>query len=729
MMNFVLLCGALMNASPGETWPAFRGSGNSISDAQNLPLVWSNDEAVAWTIELPGYGQSSPVVWNERIFVTSALGDDKAKVALICIGLDSGEIVWSRSLASSQAAKINGYISVAAPTPAVDENRVYAFFETGDLIAYSHEGEQIWQRSLTDDYGPFLGNHGLGSSLAISPSTLFILVCHDGPSYLLAVDPSSGKTIWKAERPARVSWSSPIAADDGAPIVISSNGTCEAIDAKSGEQLWLVENLEGNTVPSATVTKELIVVGSSQPGFNLAIRRGGSGNVTNSHIRWRSGEATATFSSPLVYAGHVYMVNRTGVAFCLNAADGETVWKHRLGGSCWASPLGACGRVYFFEKSGKTSVVAAGPELQVLATNEFPNEDRVYGVAAVNNTLILRTGKTLTRIGHGVDQKEHRPAQATSKGQELHSSRTTLPDLPRAITSFGATVDNGWLYVYGGHFGTPHHYSAAGQSNALWRLNLQQPESWEQVATGPKLQGLALVAHGGSLYRVGGFTARNKEEEDKDLWSRADFARFDTASRDWHQLPPLPVAGSSFDAVVVEDKLYVAGGWAMRGKDEDAVWHDSAHVVDLSTAELTWQELPTTPFHRRAVSLGSLRGKIYVIGGIGPDGKTTTRTAIFDPTANRWSEGPSIPGDDMEGFGTACDTVGDQLLVSTISGNLLRLAEDGKSWQVVKKLNDARFFHQMLPLDSSRLMLIAGANMESGKFSSIEVTAVDDQQH
>ncbi len=724
--TFLLLAlGAAVSAGPGDTWPAFRGSGNSISDAADLPLEWSDDAGIAWTAALPGYGQSSPVVWKNRVFVTSAIGAKKENVAVACVDLLTGKLRWSKTFQSTQPGEVNGYISVAAPTPAVDERRVYAFFETGNLVALDHDGEVVWQRSLVGDFGPFQGQHGLGASLALTADAVLALVCHDGPSYLLAADKATGKTLWKTERPTEVSWSSPIVDDAGGgavQIVVSSNGTCEAHDAKTGKQLWLVDGLEGNTVPSATVTKDLVVVGSSQIGANLAIRRGGNGNVTASHVAWRSDGATATFSSPLVYRDQVYLVSRAGVAYCLDVASGKTVWTRRIGGSCWASPIGADGRVYFFGKSGETTVVAAGPELKVLAENALNVEDRVYGVAAVNGAFVIRTGTKLIRIGGTVQKQEQDAADAKAAGP---GAKNEFPALPKAITSFGAATVGDWLYTYGGHYGTAHHYSEAGQSNLLQRVNVKNPKAWETIATGPKLQGLAVVSYDGALYRVGGFTARNAQEEDQDLWSTADFARFDPASGKWQELPPMPEPRSSFDATMIGSRLYVVGGWAMHGKGIDADWLDSAYVVDLAQPELKWEPLPKAPFKRRAVSLASHDGKVFVIGGMQPDGKATTKTAIFDPQRNEWSEGPALPGEAMEGFGTDSCELDSRLYVSTMSGKLLRLAADGKSWEVAHKLRDARFFHQMLPLDASRLIMLGGANMDSGKFSRAEVVEPD----
>ena len=299
-----------------------------------------------------------------------------------------------------------------------------------------------------------------------------------------------------------------------------------------------------------------------------------------------------------------------------------------------------------------------------------------------------------------------------------------FPDLPQAITSFGAALLDGAMYVYGGHHGQAHHYSQVGQSGDLLRLSLNDPSAWEVVSTGPKLQGLALVAHNDKLYRVGGFTARNTEDEEQDLWSVADFASFDPAANTWQELPAMPGPRSSFDAVVADDVLYVMGGWAMQG-DKETEWLDEACMVDLAKTPLEWKPLPKPPFRRRALSLGTAGGAIYAIGGMQPDGEVTTRTAVYDPTTGAWTEGPKLPGDDMEGFGTACFPAADRLYVSTAAGKVFCLSDDRESWQLAGELEVGRFFHRMLPVDSKHLAMLGGANMKEGRFSRVELFEVE----
>lgn len=298
--------------------------------------------------------------------------------------------------------------------------------------------------------------------------------------------------------------------------------------------------------------------------------------------------------------------------------------------------------------------------------------------------------------------------------------------LPEGITSFGGAIMDGKLYLYGGHRGRPHHYSIQGQSNQLLCLDLTSPKKWETLAKGPRLQGLAMVAHNGSLYRMGGFTAKNQEEEAQSLWSVSDFARYTPEVSQWEALPPMPVPRSSFDAVVVGNRIYVAGGWSMQGEREKH-WHNSAYYIDLEQNPLVWKALPDAPFQRRALSLGELQGKVFAVGGMQEAGGPTTQVSMYDPEKNTWSDAPPLIGGSMDGFGSSAFSVGDVLYVSTYSGKLQKLEPGSEQWELERELRDARFFHRMLPLGNGQLVLVGGANMKIGKFLETEVVRVNEQ--
>ncbi|MDG2222826.1 MAG: kelch repeat-containing protein, partial [Rubripirellula sp.] len=257
----------------------------------------------------------------------------------------------------------------------------------------------------------------------------------------------------------------------------------------------------------------------------------------------------------------------------------------------------------------------------------------------------------------------------------------------------------------------------------LWRLDLTKPNAWESLGDGPGLQGLAMVTHGGKLYRIGGFTAKNKEGEDADLWSQSDVSAYDPTTKKWTELAPLPEPRSSFDAAVLGNKIYVVGGWSMQG-DGESKWHESACVLDLDQSQPKWQTLPAPPFQRRALSLAAHDEKIYVMGGMDHNGGISTRVDIYDPKTKSWGRGPNLQGEEMDGFGSSAFAVGGRLYASTYSGLLQRLSADGESWEVLKELDLDRFFHRLLPLASNELMAIGGASMSSGKFDELEVIRI-----
>lgn len=320
------------------------------------------------------------------------------------------------------------------------------------------------------------------------------------------------------------------------------------------------------------------------------------------------------------------------------------------------------------------------------------------------------------------------------------SATTQLQDLQEPVTSFGAAVLNDALYLYGGHTGSAHSYSKAEQGRQLMKLSLKTGK-WEKLADGPGLQGLALVAHGKKLYRVGGFTAMNEEGEDHVLVSQNYAACFDPATSTWGDLPALPEPRSSHDAAVLGDTIYVVGGWAMNGKG-DSDWHDTAWKMDLTADELKWEAITAPTFQRRAIAAAAHNGKLYVVGGMQSEGGPTTKTSVYDPASNKWSEGPalfvkadpepkegekpthSMSSGGMTGFGASAFATGGSLYVTTVQGTLQELSDDGAKWNVISDKVTPRFFHRLLPMNAGQLVVVGGSNMSSGKFEEVEVIDV-----
>ncbi|MEM7356417.1 MAG: PQQ-binding-like beta-propeller repeat protein [Acidobacteriota bacterium] len=385
------------------SWPGFRGRGNGRSVSEEVPLEWSSEDDIAWRIRLPGYGQSAPVVHDGQVFVTSVEGPNKEELILSAFDLESGEVHWRRRFQASQTIESSDMVSRGAPTPVVDSDLVFAFWESGDLVALDHDGETLWKRSLTGEYGEFAGNHGVASSPVLTAEAVVVQVTHEGPSYFVAIDKVTGDNRWKIDLPAQVAWTTPVVTRgaDGAEILSSAAGRVEAFRAATGERLWHLEGIEKNHVPSLVVDGERVIAASSAPGQSLAVRRDGEGELSDEHIAWRAPEGvTSGFASPIVHGGCALFANKAGALTCLDATSGEERWTHRLPEAAWASPIAAGEHVFYFTKKGRTAVLQ--PSLEgpgAVAENSLPIEGTVYGAAAVRGAFVLRSGAELVRIG------------------------------------------------------------------------------------------------------------------------------------------------------------------------------------------------------------------------------------------------------------------------------------------------------------------------------------------
>ena len=384
-------------------WAGFRGGRDTnVSRAARLPLTWS-DDTVTWRTTTPGFGQSSPVIWDDTVFLTSLEGPMKETIYVTALDLEDGSERWRRRFDAAEAFEWNDYVSKGAPTPAVDGERLYAFFDSGDLMALTHDGDTVWHRSLSADYGTVGGNHGVGNSVLLTDGSVVILLTRRTYSYLLAVDPRTGETVWKTDRAPGVAWTTPVLAPAGDEIVVSASGRIEGFDAETGDLRWSFAGFRGNHVPSPTVTGDLVIIGGMAVEANLALRRGRTGALDRSDVAWTAGSAS-NFASPFAYRDCVYWVNPAGAARCLAPDSGTVHWTHRLPASIWATPLGHDDRVYFFTEQGVTQVLRASTDApEVLSTNHLSIDAPVTGFAAVDDAIVIRAGTEVIRVGQSVD--------------------------------------------------------------------------------------------------------------------------------------------------------------------------------------------------------------------------------------------------------------------------------------------------------------------------------------
>jgi len=293
-------------------------------------------------------------------------------------------------------------------------------------------------------------------------------------------------------------------------------------------------------------------------------------------------------------------------------------------------------------------------------------------------------------------------------------------ELPEAVTSFGGAILDGWLYVYSGHTGTAHTHSKKHLSTRFVRLKIAEGKTWEELPMGPPCQGVALVPANGKLIRVGGMQAHNAPEDKEDMHSLASVASYDPQTREWTALPDLPEPRSTHDAVADGSKVYVVGGWNLRGASEDAKWADNVLMLDLAAKEPTWQVVAEQPFRRRALAAAVADGQLYVLGGIQEDGKVTAEVNRLDLATKTWSAAPELPlaKSRIKGFGVSAYTLGKRVFCSGMDGKLYSLTDGG--WGVSGELAGPRFFHRLLPIGPQAFVVVGGANMETGYVGTVE---------
>lgn len=416
-------------------WPGFLGAGHTSLPAGSVPVTWSPTENLAWSIPTPGYGQSSPVIWDNRVFLTSVEGANKETLHVLCFALTTGELLWDYKLESTYPEKNSVYISRAAPTPVVDANGVYAYFESGDVVALSQAGKVRWTVSLKERYGAPQNDFGLAASPVQTEEHVILLIDDQGPSYLTALSKSDGSEAWKTDRTSRKSWSSPmlVPCGDSLQVVCSSDGSVDGYDPFTGKQLWTFKDVGGNTSTTPTIVTDSAVLISASPGReseNAESARKSNGVFVigreekewTPQFAWTNPTASPSWGSPVAYQGFAYWINRVGAVFCLDLKSGQVAYLKRLKQSCWATPVGIGNHLYCFGKDGLTTILATGEDFNVIAENQLWNEENppvnnlptvqeeseerrnaaarfsqptVYGVAIVPGYIVLRTGSQL----------------------------------------------------------------------------------------------------------------------------------------------------------------------------------------------------------------------------------------------------------------------------------------------------------------------------------------------
>lgn len=445
MTRTLALCLAAFAAATtlsAENWPAWRGPADGgVSAEKNLPVSWSDTENVAWRTTLSGLGVSTPIIWGDRVFVTSQVGnvaardgqhptlitgealagsgertlgggkqgqrklvDDTVRFVVTALDRASGKRLWEYTLtAEGPLPEIHEKHNLASPSPVTDGSRVYAWFGTGQLVALDMTGKRVWERNLAREIAPVSIIWGPGSSPAVYGDTVYLLAYHGKTAYLMAVDAATGTTKWKADAARDVtSYSTPVMVQGpaGPELVVNSSEGVAGHDPKTGARLWFYAEANSFPVPAPIPTRDGLIY--LNRGYRsspyMAIRAGGRGDISSTHVVWRQATSGPYVPSLVHYNGLLYMATDAGIVSAIDAANGQRVWQERIPGVYMASPVAGDGKIYFADETGMTLVLEAGRTLKVLAKNRLSGR---FGAspAIAGGRIFLRADDAVIAIG------------------------------------------------------------------------------------------------------------------------------------------------------------------------------------------------------------------------------------------------------------------------------------------------------------------------------------------
>jgi outer membrane protein assembly factor BamB len=382
-------------------WPGWRGpSGQGLVEGSGYPDQWSDTENVLWRIEVPGRGNSSPIVWADRIFLTTAY-DGGRRLSILCYRRSDGEQLWETFVPHEGVERGHAKNGHASATPVTDGKRVYASFGTHGLVAVDFDGEIVWQAPL----GRLENYHGSAGSPLLYQDTVVIYQDHRGDSFVAAFDKATGETRWRTERDASVGWGTPIVlrVESRDELVVSGQGEVNAYDPKTGRPLWTVRGNTREVIPTPTVGHGLVFCSSGRAGPTLAIRPGGSGDVTRTHVAWSTAKGSPFVPSTLVVGDLLYMINdMSSIVTTYEARTGKLVFQGRLGTprreGFSASPVLSEGKIFLSNDEGETFVLEAGPEFKLLHVNRL-NARTLASPALVDGRWYIRTDRELLCVG------------------------------------------------------------------------------------------------------------------------------------------------------------------------------------------------------------------------------------------------------------------------------------------------------------------------------------------
>jgi outer membrane protein assembly factor BamB len=434
---------ALTCSLAAADWPQWRGPhASGVTDEKDLPIRWSPGENIAWKARLGGLGVSTPIVSGDRIFVTSQIGSgvrrpgnhprlvqgadplaagerplgsgaaadpDRTFFVIEAFHRADGRRLWERRIeAEGPLTGVHEKHNLASPSPVTDGRLVYAWFGTGQIAALDLDGRIVWQRHLGREIAPFDITWGHTSSPVVVDDLLLLLCDHAPSSYLLALDKATGKERWKADRgKGRSSYSTPfvVTLPAGTEVVVNSSERVDAYDAKTGAHLWHVGDANRFPIPVPVLHDGVLYMSRGyRSGPYFAVRPGGRGDVSASHVVWQVPTGAPYVSSLVHTGGRLYMANDVGVLTAIDAATGQRIWQERVDGVFSASPVAAGGHVYFVSESGDTYVVKDGAKPEIAARNAI-GERAIASPAVSNGRIFIRTDDSLFCIGRSPSRR------------------------------------------------------------------------------------------------------------------------------------------------------------------------------------------------------------------------------------------------------------------------------------------------------------------------------------
>ena len=403
-----------------ENWPHWRGpSANGVSSETGLPMTWSATENVAWKLPLPAYSGSTPIIWDDLVFLSVATSNASGDLELWAVDRNTQDVRWKVSLAGGN--HIERKQNMSSPSPVTDGRHVWVMTGVGVLKAFDFAGQELWMRDIQGDYGRFGLNWGYASSPLLKDDALYLQVLHgmrtDDPSYILKIDAASGETIWKVERPTNArrespdSYTTPLwhGYDDKPELVITGGDAVTGHDPETGRELWRADVLNPRNNGAYRIIASPIAVGEfiiapSRHNPLVALTPGGSGDVSKTHVVWTF-ERGPDVPTPVSDGTYIYVVVDNGVVYCLDVKTGAVVYgPERLpSGTYSASPLLADGKIYVTtENDGVTTVFRSGPRFEILASNSFEDGCSPYclsSVAVSEGQLFIRSSSNLWVVG------------------------------------------------------------------------------------------------------------------------------------------------------------------------------------------------------------------------------------------------------------------------------------------------------------------------------------------